>query len=182
MDQHFSNLLTFLCPADPEEAGRRYLRLHKKLSGFFRFNGFADPDAAADVDLDRAARRIAEGAEVPDINKFCLGIARFIVKEQVRVNSRESAAFLKYLEENESGSGQETGRLSLMKECFEQLPQRDMELLNLYCSGPKGRARARYRVNLAEQLDFTVTAMRVRVTRLRHGLDDCVKGLIKSRW
>ena len=119
---------------------------------------------------------------MPEIDKFCLGIARFIVKEQVRINSRESAAFLQYLEENQKGSDQETERLSLMKECFEQLPQHDRELLNSYCTGPKGRARARYRVKLAEQLDFTVTAMRVRVTRLRRSLDDSVKELIKSRW
>ena len=81
MDQHFSRLLTFLCPEDPDEAGRRYLRLHQKLEGYFQFRGVADPIAASDEALDRAARRIAEGAEVPDINKFCLGIARFIIKE-----------------------------------------------------------------------------------------------------
>jgi hypothetical protein len=174
--------MTFLCPADPDEAGRRYLRLHKKLVGFFQFSGFADPATAADEALDRSARRIAEGAEVPDIDKFCLGIARFIVKEQWRVNSRESATYLQYLEKHESATDVQTERLSLMRECFEQLPQRDRELMNLYCTAPPGRARARYRVNLAEQLSFTVTAMRVRVTRLRQGLDDCVKELVKSRW
>jgi hypothetical protein len=179
---HFSRLLTFLCPEDPDEAGRRYLRLHQKLAGFFQFSGITDPAAAADEALDRAARRLAEGAEVPDIDKFCLGIARFIIKESWRLTSKETNAFLQFLEHNERATEKEIDRLSFMKKCFEELPQSDRDLLNSYCAAPPGRARARYRLKLAEQLQFTVTAMRVRVTRLRRGLEDCVKELSRSRW
>jgi hypothetical protein len=178
LDQHFSRLLTFLCAEDPDEAGRRYLRLYQKLSGYFQFRGVADPTAAADEALDRAARRIAEGAEVPDIDKFCLGIARFIVKEGWRSNNRESAAFLEFLEQHDRDD--QTHGFSLMKNCLEQLSPDDRELLNSYCGTPSGRARARYRLELAEQLKLTVTALRVRVTRLRRGLDDCVKELSKA--
>lgn len=181
MDQHFSRLLTFLCPEDPDEAGRRYLRLHQKLVGYFQFRGVADPVAAADEALDRAARRIAEGAEVPDIDKFCIGIARFIIKEGWRINNRESAAFLQFLEQHDQAPN-EVDRFSLMKTCFEQLSQNDRQLLSSYCAAPSGRARARYRVELAEQLNFSVTAMRVRVTRVRRNLDDCVKELSRSQW
>ena len=171
--------MTFLCSEDPNEAGRRYLRLYQKLSGYFQFRGVADPTAAADETLDRAARRIAEGVEVPDIDKFCLGIARFIIKEGWRCNNRESAAFLQFLEQQDRDD--QTRAFSLMKNCFEQLAQYDRELLNSYCATPPGRARARYRLELAEQLKLTVTALRVRVTRLRKGLDDCVKEL-SGRW
>lgn len=181
MDQHFDSLLTFLCPDDPDEAGRRYLRLHQKLVGYFQFRGIADPIAAADEALDRASRRIAEGAEIPDIDKFCLGIARFIIKEGWRLNNRESAAFLQFLEQH-NHEGDEIDRFSLMKSCFEQLPQNDRELLILYCAAPSGRARARYRVELAGRMNRTVTAMRVRVTRVRRGLDECVKELSRSHW
>ena len=181
LDQHFSRLLTFLCPDDPDEAGRLYLRLHQKLVGYFQFRGVADPIAAADEALDRAGRRVAEGAEVPDINKFCLGIARFIIKEGWRINNRESAAFLQFLEQHDHGTD-EVDRFSLMKTCFEQLPPNDRTLLSSYCTAPSGRARARYRLELAEQLNYSVTAMRVRVTRIRHSLDDCVKELSRSQW
>ena len=181
MDQHFARLITFLCPDDPEEAGRRYLRLHQKLAGYLQFRGVADPTAAADEALDRAGRRIAEGAEVPDIDRFCLGIARFIIKEGWRLNNRESAAFLQFLAQHDHPSD-EVDRFSLMKMCFEKLPHNDKQLLTLYCAAPAGRARAKYRVELAEQLNFSVTAMRVRVTRVRHSLDDCVKELSRSHW
>jgi hypothetical protein len=181
LDQHFDRLLTFLCPEDPDEAGRRYLRLHQKLAGYFQFRGVADPIAAADEALDRAGRRIAEGAAIPDINRFCLGIARFIIKEGWRFNNRESAAFLQFLEQHDQAADK-MDRFSLMKTCFEQLPQYDRELLTSYCAAPGGRARAQYRLELARQLNFTVTAMRVRVTRVRRGLDDCVKELSRSQW
>jgi hypothetical protein len=182
LDQHFSRLLTFLCPEDPDEAGRRYLRRLQKLEGYFLFRGVADPTAAADEALDRAARRIAEEAEVPDINKFCLGIARFIIKEGWRLNNRESTAFLEFLKLHDRPTDDEKDRFSLMKTCFEQLFVQDRKLLNSYCAGPSGRARATYRLELAEQLNLTIKALRVRVTRLRKDLEDCVKALSKSQW
>lgn len=182
MDQHFSSLLTFLCPEDPDEAGRRYLRLHQKLEGFFRTRGVADTNAAADETLDRAGRRIAEGAEVPNANNFCLGIARFIVKEGWRINTRESTAFLQFLEQHEQATAEQIDRFSFMKLCFEQLPQYDQNLLNSYCSDLRGQARAKHRRQLAEDLHVTVSALRIRVTRLRQGLEDCVKKLSRNHW
>jgi len=182
LDQHFSRLLTFLCPDDPDEAGRRYLRLHKKLEGYFRTRGVADTTAAADETLDRAARRIAEGAEVPNVDNFCLGIARFIIKEGWRLNNRESTAFLQFLEQQNHATTSDVDRFSVMKSCFEQLSQSARDLLNSYCAAPAGRARAKYRRELAEQLGFKVANLRVRVTRLRQDLDDCVKQLSRSSW
>jgi hypothetical protein len=179
--QHFTILLKFLAPEDPEEAGRRYLFLHGKLENYFRFRGVADPVAAADETLDRAARRIAEGAEVPDIEKFCLGIARFIIKEDWRMNNRESEAFLQFLKSDRI-TEDELDRFNLMRSCFDQLPQHERELLNAYCAGPRGRARSQRRLALAERLDTNISALRIRVTRLRRGLDDCVKELSRSYW
>lgn len=181
MDQHFTILLKFLAPDDPEEAGRRYLLLHQKLEGFFRMRGVADPLGCADETLNRAARRLAEGAKVPDINNFCLGIARFILKEQWRIDTRESQAFLRFLEQHESISEDELNRLSLMRSCFDQLPQNERELLKSYCAAPRGRARAEHRRNLAKARHSSVSAVRIRVTRLRRELDDCVRQMSQSQ-
>jgi DNA-directed RNA polymerase specialized sigma24 family protein len=182
LDQHLSSLLTFLCADDPDEAGRRYLRLHQKLEGYFRTRGIADTAAAADEALDRAARRIAEGAEVPNVDNFCLGIARFITMEGWRFNTRESTAFLQFLEQHQHASAEQIDRFSLMKSCFEQLPQYDKNLLNSYCSVLRGQARAKHRRELAEGLNVTVSALRIRVTRLRQGLEECLKKLSSNHW
>ena len=182
MDQYFRSLLTFLCPDDPDEAGRRYLRLQQKLEGYLRTRGVADPAAAADETLDRAAKRIAEGTAVPNIDSFCLGIARFIIMEGWRVNTRESNAFLQFLEQHEHATAEQIDRFSFMKSCFERLPVYERTLLNSYCAAPRGQARARHRRELAERLKLTVSALRIRVTRLRQGLEDCLKELSRNHW
>lgn len=182
LDQHFSSLLKFLCPDDPDEAGKRYLRLHQKLEGFFRTRGSGDPIAAADETLDRAGRRIAEGAEVPNIDNFCLGIARFIIKEGWRFDTRESTAFLQFLEQHEQATDEQIDRFSFMKNCFDELPQYDQNLLNSYCPPLRGQALAKHRRKLAEDLHRTVSGLRIRVTRLRQGLDDCLKKLSRNHW
>jgi len=183
LDQHFTRLLEFLCPEDPEEAGRRYIRLHQKLEGYFRFRGVSDPVADADETLNRAARRIEEGADVSDIDKYCLGIARHVVEEGWRKNAREHSAFLEYLErQNRDSDHEEVDRTTkLMQLCFARLEQHERDLLNSYCAAPTGRARAQYRRELAESRNWTISALRIRVTRLRQGLDDCLRALSRNQ-
>src|SRR4051794_17830168 len=87
----FSAFLMLLA-SDPEEAGRRYARLHQKLVGFFSLKGVSDPVFAADEAIDRAIVKIKAGALVPDVSRYCFGIARNIVKEGWRQAQRESSA------------------------------------------------------------------------------------------
>ena len=179
--QFFASLLTFLCPDDPDEASRRYLRLHQKLEGYFRLKGMYDPVNDADDALDRAGQKIAKGLQIPEIDKFCMGIARNIVHERLRHKKREESAFLKFLENNQDNSTEAlVDRITnLMKPCFEQLPQDDRNLLTSYCKVPPGSDRAEHRRQLAATLESTISALRIRVTRLRRGLENCVKALSK---
>jgi DNA-directed RNA polymerase specialized sigma24 family protein len=180
--QFFASLLTFLCPEDADEANRRYLRLHQKLAGYFRLKGMYDPANDADDALDRAGEKIAKGQNIPDIDKFCMGIARNIVHERLRSRKREESAFLKYLDFSQDNSTEAVVKriTNLMKPCFEQLPQEDRDLLTSYCKVPPGLDRAEHRRQLAASLKSTIAALRIRVTRLRRGLENCVKELSKK--
>jgi hypothetical protein len=181
--QFFASLLTFLCPEDKEEACNRYLRLHQKLAGYFRLKGMYDPVNDADDALDRAAQKIVKGLEIPDIDKFCMGIARNIVHERLRHKIREESAFLKFLTQSQDNTTETVvDRITnLMKPCFEQLPKDDRDLLTSYCQVPQGIDRAEHRRRLAASLKSTISALRIRVTRLRRGLENCVKALSKKR-
>jgi len=180
--QFFASLLTFLCPDDPDEASRRYLRLHQKLTGYFRLKGMYDPVNDADDALDRAGEKIVQGHNIPDIDKFCMGIARNIVHERLRQKKREESAFLKFIDNSQDNSTQAlVDRITnLMKPCFEQLPKDDRNLLVSYCRVPPGLERAEHRRQLADSLKSTIAALRIRVTRLRRALDSCVKALRKK--
>jgi hypothetical protein len=171
----FARFLESLSP-DAEEAGSRYARLHKKLAGFFSLKGISDPASAADETIDRAALKILGGALVPDVNKYCLGIARNLIKERYRIAQREHSAFLKFIGDLADATNEQVERIYLiLKPCFEQLASEEQELLLAYCQVPRGRARAEHRRHLAEIMKTTVLALRMRVTRLRNILTDCVK-------
>jgi hypothetical protein len=175
-----TRLLGALSP-DDEEAGRLYNALHAKLVGFFNMKGVSDPMSAADVVMDRAGRRISEGAVVPNVNSYCLGIAKFVTKERLRKTRRENSALLGLTGELNEHSGDEVERIyRLLKPCFEQSSAKEQELLRKYCQLLKGRARAEHRRQVADEMKISQKALRIRVTRLRSKLWDCVRKLSKS--
>lgn len=171
----FEQFLKLLSP-DAEEAGRLYICLHMKLTGFFSLKGISDPASAAHESIDRAALKIYAGTVVPDVNKYCLGIARNIAKERLRLIQRENTAFNNFIEDLSNSSAEQVERIySILRPCFEQLAVEDRQLLMDYCHEIQGRARAEHRRQLAETMKMTMLALRVRVTRLRSSLTDCVR-------
>ena len=181
LEQPFTRLLKFLSPEDSQEAGRLYLILHKKLTGFFKFKGTFDPDADAHETLERAGKRIIEGVDIPDITKYCLGIARYIAMEDKRKVGRETTSLLEFARRQHDNDADQLELItSLMKRCFDELAEDDRDLLNSYCQVLEGRARAEHRRQMAERLQASLSGLRVRVARLRQGLEDCVKKLSKN--
>lgn len=173
--EDFARFLNSLS-ADAEEAGRLYTRLHRKLTGFFTMRGVSDPGDAADDTLDRAAAKISAGAPVPDLTRYCLGIARNIARERWRREERESAASQDFAARLAAGDEEEVERIHrVLKPCLEQLPPEERQLLMAYCQVAHGRERAEHRRRLAEARQTTVLALRMRVTRLRVALSECVR-------
>ena len=176
----FTALLAFLSTEDPNEANNHYLRLHQKLAGYFRLKGMSDPVCDADDALDRAGKKILEGVPIPDIDRFCMGIARNVVLERSRNKRREESAFRHFFEHSQNDNTLVERITNLMKPCFEKLDEEDRDILNSYCKVPPGMSRADHRRQLAERLKSTIAALRIRVTRLRRELADCVKALSKN--
>lgn len=170
----FARFLERLSP-DVKEAEHSYVRLHKKLCGFFSLRGVSDPANAADETLERAARKICEGAMVPDVESYCVGIARNVAKERWRREQRENSVYSLFVERLADNSDEEVERIqSILKPCFEQLTEKDQSLLREYCRVLRGRPRAEHRRELAQAMKTTLLALRIRVTRLRRSLADCV--------
>jgi DNA-directed RNA polymerase specialized sigma24 family protein len=177
----FTALLNFLCPDDPDEANRQYLRLHQKLTAFFRFKGMSDPENDAEDTLERAGKKILEGVPIPDIDRFCLGIARNVVLERLRKQRQEESAFKQFIEKSKEDNTDVERITKLMKQCFEKLPKEDRDLLHSYCKIPPGISRAEHRLRLADKLGLSIAALRIRVARLRRALERCVKLLSKNQ-
>jgi hypothetical protein len=171
----FARFLNALSP-DTDEASNHYIRLHAKLVGFFITKGVSEPVQAADDTIDRAAIKIAGGAIVPDIDKYCFGIARNVAMENWRIIIRQNSAYQESIESPNASSEEQVYRIdNLLQPCLEQLPVKDQKLLAEYFRDIRGRARSIHRRQLAENMKTTVLALRMRVTRLRSRLTDCVK-------
>ena len=171
----FARFLEALSP-DADEAARRYTSLQHKLVGFFRLRGVSDPADAANETLDRAAYKIFAGTPVPQVDNFCIGIARNIVKERLRGEQREHTAFLRFIENLPDPAAEEVERIQrVLQPCFDQLGYEEKRLLLDYCQVARGRERAEHRRQMALERKTTVSALRMHVTRLRSTLADCVR-------
>jgi hypothetical protein len=173
----FTRFLELLSSAGGEgDGGLRYIRLHRKLEGLFTMKGVRDSAGAADATIAVACRKIAEGAPVPDAEKYCMGIARNIAKERLRGERRELSAFSEFIEDLNDDRGEHVARIErVLKPCFESLSAGDRELLAAYCRVTRGRARAEHRRELAASMNTTVPGLRMQVTRLRKELTDCAR-------
>jgi DNA-directed RNA polymerase specialized sigma24 family protein len=179
--EDFARFLESLSP-DREEAGHRYIRLHKKLVGFFGMKGISDSMSAADETLRRTAEKIVGGANVPEVENYCLGIARNVTKEWWRREQREDVVFRRFTESLADESSEEVERIErILKPCLERLEDVDRDLLLEYCRVPEGLSRAEHRRRLADKLQTTMLALRIRVSRLRAKLTDCVEGRSGNR-
>lgn len=173
-DFDFTSFLELLSSTGGGDGPRCYIRLYGRLEGFFSMKGVRDALGAADAVIAVAYRRIAEGVPVPDVEKYCMGIARNVAKERLRAERREINAFLEFINDLDDGSGEHVARVEqVLKPCFEQLADGDQELLVAYCRVTRGRARAEHRRELAARMNTTVQGLRMRVTRLRKELTDC---------
>jgi hypothetical protein len=61
------------------------------------------------------------------------------------------------------------------------LAEEDRDLLHSYCTVPPGISRSEHRLQLAEKLELSIAALRLRVSRLRSALEKCVKALSKNQ-
>ncbi|HEY9404760.1 MAG TPA: hypothetical protein VIQ24_19040 [Pyrinomonadaceae bacterium] len=164
------------------EAAQLYIRLHKKLVGFFGMKGISDSTGAADETIDRAVQRLAGGADVPDMEKYCLGIARNVAKEWWRRERREEVVFRRFIDTLADDPSEEVDRIEhILKPCFERLKVEEQKLLVSYCSVPEDMSSSEYRHQLADRLGITVRALRIKVSRLRDRLEEYVEEHLRNK-
>jgi len=184
----FDRLLFALDP-DRHRAGERYETLRRKLIRLFSWRGAQEPEQCADETLDRVARRLVEGAAVPDVFGFCHGVAMNVLREHWRRSQREPLSLdglpaarvpvtdpaVEARRQDES-RGREA-RLVCLDGCLAALdaPARDL-LLRYHPDGGGSPREGRQR--LADELGVPMNALRIRVHRIRTRLARCIEGCL----
>ena len=164
----FDRLLEAL-DADRERAALAYEQLRRRIVGLIRWWGAWPAEDLADQTLDRVARKLQEGAEVPkgSLGAYVRGVARMVFYEWTRSSRTPPEAALGALDANE-GRQEEEAALRSLDKCLESLAPAERALvLRYYAEGRKSEVRR----DLAGELGISPTALRIRAHRLRQRLE-----------
>ena len=181
----FDKLLARL-GSDRELAGARYELLRANLIGYFRRQGMTSTSELADETIDRVARKIAQGEEIPDASLpgYFHSVARNVWREHLRGNNRvtDDLEALPYgshpatdpasKEAQLQDDLQAEQRFDCLEACMQKLSAEDHKLLADYYLMEGEHIEGRKR--LAEQMGTTLPSLRVRVMRLKEKLQRCV--------
>jgi RNA polymerase sigma factor (sigma-70 family) len=173
MTQEAFNLLLLKLDADAERAAEKYEHIRRSLIKFFESRGCHTPEDEADETFDRVARRVSEGVDIHTDNPFlyCYGVALRVLQEYQRRQQRERAAVLPPAPAEASELEQ---RLECMERCLAKLPTANRDLIVSYAQMNKS-TRVADRLEMAKRMNVSLNTLRIRVHRIREGLEVCIK-------
>ncbi len=155
--------MSVLAP-DRAAAGQKYEALRRRLTNLFAWEQCDLPDALTDETLNRLARRVREGMEIPNLDRFAFGIARMLIHEQKRAEQRRQTAVREF--QAGAAASADAAALDAMNECIAKLPKERREVIESYYNED--------RAQLAARLGISVNALRNRALRIREELFQCM--------
>jgi RNA polymerase sigma factor (sigma-70 family) len=172
--------------SDREQAADRYEDVRHMLITFFEFRGSFNPEEQADETINRVARRISEGQEInASIETYAYAVARNIWRECLaqphRIDSLDQSlpdkrSFQNSHQLNIQAAEREEleRRLDCLERCIQGLPSNQRELITNYYQGER-ESKIKNRKDLALALGIPLNALRIRVSRLRDQVEECVR-------
>jgi len=179
MTQHeFDRLLAWLSE-DTEQAGRRYEDIRHSLIKLFTWQGCADAEGLADEVFDRAAARLSSLGWVytGDPAHYCYGIARNLFHEcRRRMKSYAALDEVAELAVDASEVTEDDSELEheCLGLCVGRLDAEGRELILVYYALEK-RDKIEARKALADRFGISINNLRVRLYRIRAGLEKCIR-------
>ena len=181
----FERFLSLL-GSEREAAGEKYEIVRLKLVKYFELRMCAAPDELADVTIDRVARRLAEGEEIKasEPMRYVYGVARNVFLENRKVEWRQQAVLASAIADDAARAELEQKAADAQLECFqrcldEQSPDARALLLRYY--DDSGRSRIDRRTELAHEIGVPLNALRIRIHRIKAGLQKCMEQCIRNR-
>lgn len=171
--ESFDRLLSWLAPCH-EAAGQKYETIRGGLIKLFVSRGFHDAEDLADVVINRVISRLPDIWNVYDGDpaNYFYGVARKVLLEAGR--RKEIAAGVPpavTAAEEKAIPGVE---YECLVTCLQRLPADQRELVLDYYLDEK-QLKISNRRHLAQKLNLTAAALRVRAHRIRVTLEKCVR-------
>ena len=169
----FDQLLASFAP-DREAAGKKYLEVRDNLVRLFVWRGCPFPEDHADETFNRVARKISEGEEIRNTAAYVIGVARLLVLEIIKADSKKREALDEWQRSDRSEDTQSELRIECLQQCLRGLSPDNRELIVQYYQGDK-REKIENRRQLSERLGLAINSLRMRALRLREQLQACVE-------
>jgi DNA-directed RNA polymerase specialized sigma24 family protein len=175
----FDGLLEWL-DSDPEVAGRKYETIRAGLIRIFISKGFADAEDLADETFNRISRKLPDigpniGGEYDKKIAYCRGVAHNIKLEAWR---RKEIATDK-IPERITRPANTSHKYDCLLECLKSLPDRQRDLILDYYLY-EGKEKIEFHRRMAEELEISVGALRLRAHHTRRDLEKCVLHCAKN--
>lgn len=170
----FDNFLVWLDP-NRERAAKKYEEVRRRLIKIFTCRGCPEAEDLADETINRVIRKAQEMTDsyVGDPALYFYGVARNVHLEHVRKTSATLPLPPKDLpQQKEIESG-------CLEECMGLLPDEQREWVLEYYKDEK-RAKIDHRKEMAFRLGIAPNALRIRMYRIRAGLQDCVVSCLRQ--
>ena len=170
-DAVFEELLLRLEP-ELESTSKRYRHLRTKMVKFFAWKMCRDPESLADEAITRLLKNVAAGLEILADNpySYVYGIARNILREHVRSMVRNEQLIAEW----HPVAPAEEDQPDCRNRCLASLDSDKRALLvEYYCKDEE-------RELIAERLNLTLNALRLKVFRLKNELKTCYENCIKN--
>jgi RNA polymerase sigma factor (sigma-70 family) len=189
LTQEGMDLLLARLNTNREVAGINYQELRGKLTIFFEGRRCSNAEELTDETLTRVACKLASGEPIIDLNRYALGVARYILKETQRRPESLVVQFdelppeydLQLALKAASAAREAEERQwkeEIMRRCLQEMPQHDRELLiEYYQRGETSRTEDRRKI--AERLGMTPNALYLHIHRLRGRLFDRLERYMK---
>ena len=166
----FDCMLNWLDP-NRTKAGEKYEQIRNGLIAIFNYKGCINPEELADETIDRVARRVKDikDSYEGDPSRYFYGVGKKISLEYLKRTHPCELPLVLEAPQTEDVEQQ----YQCLDECMEKLTVRNRALILQYYSGQK-RAKIDSRSAIRGMLNLKPSALRVRVFRIRAGLEKCV--------
>jgi len=178
-------LLLAALDADQVQAAEKYETLRSKLTHILVWRGCSESDAdeLADLTLDRVAGKLAEGENIENVAAYSASVARFIWLEHSRRKKEDAVGDDMpevSVDPDVSVFEESDGRMECLRDCMaETIPNpTDRRIIVGYYDTETNEKNKNARKRLAESLDMTVNALKVRACRLREKLERCINNCV----
>ena len=167
--EKFARFLEWLS-SDPDKAGEEYELLRFRLLNFFTNRRCGFVDELADETINRVMLKMSE-EQIENKLAYCYGVAKNVYRETLR--KQRAHVDLDDVVLPAAAPYEPSVSSDCLDECLAKLPEENRKLLIDYFGATQQKVE--FHRSLAERLQTTQTALRMRVFRHKKSLAECVQ-------